>query len=83
MKRAASVSNPKADVPVTNCETFPGKMITKKAATTQPTAGRQRAGAIIKAAPSTSSTTPETATTASGEGIHGGTWARKASALAK
>lgn len=83
MNLAASESNPKASVPVTNCEMFPGKMTMKKAATTQPTAGRKRFGAAMSARPSISSTTPEIATTASGKGIHGGTCARNASALAK
>ena len=39
MKRAASESRPMPGVPLTNCETLPGKMTTKNAATTQPSGG--------------------------------------------
>lgn len=52
-------------MPVTYCEMFPGKIATKNAAVTPPTAGLIRAGARINDVPSANSTTPELTTTKS------------------
>ena len=57
--------------------------MTKNAAVTQPTIGRHFLGKMMSAQPSASSTPPETRTTSSGAGIHGGTWARNSSAEMK
>ena len=62
---------------------LPGKMTMKNPATSQPTMGRQHTGVAMSAKPRMSSITPNIATTASGAGIHGGTWARNSSADAK
>ena len=81
--RAVSESSPNASLPSKYCHKFPGKMMTKNAAVTQPTTGRHFRGEKMSKQPSTSSTTPETRTTNSGAGIHGGTWARNSSAEMK
>jgi hypothetical protein len=82
-RRAASESSPKASLPSKYCHRFPGKIIMKNAAVTHPIIGNHFLGEKMRARPSASSTTPESRTTNSGAGIHGGTWARNSLAEKK
>ncbi len=63
--RARSESNPKASIPLTNCEMLPGKIATKKSAVAMPTSRRRLSE--IRQRPSAISTIPDAMTTKSGE----------------
>ena len=80
---AVSESSPKASLPSKYCHRFPGKITTKNAAVVHPMVGSHFFWEKMIAQPSTSSTTPESKTTSSGAGIHGGTWARNSLAERK
>lgn len=82
-RRAASLSSPNASLPSKYCHRFPGKIMMKNAAVAHPIVGNHFFGENMRARPSASSMTPESRTTNSGAGIHGGTWARNSSAEKK
>ena len=63
--RARSESNPKASIPLTNCEMLPGKIAKKKSAVAMPTSRRRLSE--IRQRPSAISTIPDAMTTKSGE----------------
>ena len=70
--RARSLSNPKASIPLTNWEMFPGKIAMKKAAVAIPTSRRRCKE--IRPRPRAISTIPDARTMKSGvNGAQGGT----------